>query len=336
MATKKPVIPAQKNARGSILISPLDPRLVIDESKNNSRKGEPWDRPAIEEFAANIAEYGQLQECKATEDDKGNIHIVWGFGRALAVKLLAETSLPKIMLRVNVTKDMSDDRAADENVVENHYRRSTNAADDAIEMKRRIDANYTVEDVAKLFRCSVNTVENYVRLTRLPKRHLDAMRSGLLTPTTAQDCLKYKDADERNRLLDTIVKEAAKTGKSLGVRDARRVIQRAAAEPEEAMVEEEVPTSKENGKAPKKQPSKKPRHPATIPDVRDMWTNYAMSPVLPPIVNTFGEAVMAYLKDTSPKNEEKVEAALQAIWLASPEGAVNTNGEDVSAGWLNI
>jgi ParB family chromosome partitioning protein len=338
-----------------IFIDPDDTNLVVDPAKNVSRLGTPWEEEQIVTLARSMNKLGQIQPCSARKLDDGKFELYAGFGRHLAGIYIKKYLNPDFKLKLEVMARVSDSAAEDRTIAENTHRRKLNAADIAIAMQRKIDAGMDVKEVAELFVVEPARVYELIELNKLNKRHLDAIREGLLLVTTAQDCLKYKNEKKRNDLLDTIVKGAKKAGKPVSAREARKLITShihqsnreeaengrptveqaavAVAERETKEVEEEVPqnTGPRNGR----QKGRQTAFPKDLKEVRDFATNLAASPVLPPVVNEFGEALLKWLKGTtgSENPDEHLEEALERVFLANPKGVKNGNSEDVSKGW---
>lgn len=340
-----PELPTLKSIASRGRMSPLDPRLVVDESMNASRLGRPYTAEEIEEFGRVSLQYGQLLPIEVRAEGESLV-VVSGFRRALAAKWRAENVDPEFMLKVIVDFHMSEDTHTLHNIIENSHRKPTNAADDAIAMKKVIDEQgLTHEQVAELFNCPVSRVPIVLRLNKLNKTHLDAIRSGHLPYTTALDALAFDDAKERNRILNEVVKKA-KEGEKVSVRKVRRMIQDAHANGqhvEEEQTQDDTPVSGDTEDTKPEEPTianpprrrgKPPRTPAMVADVRDFWVNIAASPVLPASVNRLGESIIEWLGNRTDKGEAKIEDALQAVFLDVPKGQKNANGESVEGGWM--
>lgn len=313
----------------TVLISPLDPNFVIDESLNTSRQGDPWTEEKLQLFAESIETYGQQQACKGYQDDEGKVHLTFGYGRAMASRIIAKRN-PDWKLKITLEKHVSDDRRADANIVENYHRRKNNHMDMAIAAKQRLDAGYSKADVAKLFMCSEVLIDQVLPLNSLNKKYQDAIRDDRLLMSTALDCLKIKDKELRNKTLDTIISEAKRTGQRLTSRQARKTIN-AVHEAHESGTD--TGEEQQNGKRTR---TTLPAFPRAVPDIKEFFTNIRDSPVYPASVRGFGDTMMKWITGQlgkPDKADDLLGKALEKVFLDDPKGQKNDNDEDMSEGW---
>ena len=135
---------------------------------------------------------GSLQPLAAVAPGgKQRYILILGERRFRASKMAGKTTIPAIVKRV------SEQQAAEMTLVENLQRQDLHCLEQAVAFaKLSTDFHLTQEAIGKRVGVSREQVSNYLRLLRLPREVLDALRNGELTYSHARLLLSLGDESQ--------------------------------------------------------------------------------------------------------------------------------------------
>lgn len=222
-----------EKATDEFLVDPDE--LVIDQEKNGRK--EKWGKDEIAAQAKSIETRGQLEAAGVVRKEDGSYHVIFGFGRALAVQKLnkeAAEGEPKRKLRVRLFEVGDETDGFVLNLIENLSRKNTNVIDDAHNMKRlREELKWSDARIAKFFDKSLSHIVNLKKLPELDEDVQAEMKAGRMgmdaglavaTLPKAKQKAVVKGAKKASGKVSTakvhkaVRKEAAANGTSAGVR----------------------------------------------------------------------------------------------------------------------
>jgi ParB family chromosome partitioning protein len=173
---------------------------LVDPKRDQPRKY--FDKEALEELSASIAENGLLQPILVREYGDGRYQIIAGERRFRASKLAGLTEIPAIVLE----KDDKD--AAQIALIENIQREDLNPLEEALAYKSLAEEyNMTQEELSTKVGKSRSAIANSVRLLDLPEEILTLVAVGELSAGHARTLLGVKDRDDMILLAQRAVEE---------------------------------------------------------------------------------------------------------------------------------
>ena len=200
---------------------------LIDPKSDQPRK--TFDKDALEELAASIAENGLLQPILVREYGDGRYQIIAGERRFRASKLAGLTEISAIVL------DRDDKKAAEIALIENIQREDLNPIEEAMAFKSLAEEyGLTQEELSTKIGKSRSAIANSVRLLDLPAPILDMVASGEISAGHGRTLLGVK-------LRDNMILLAKKTSElDLSVRQLEEEVKRIN-KPVKEKEEEELP-----------------------------------------------------------------------------------------------
>jgi hypothetical protein len=130
---------------------PLDPRIIVDQKKNG--RAYPWTRETLSGTIHSILDRGVLLEPPVGHWEDDLFHIDYGFGRTLAMQVIAKEKLAStpIPFRV-IVRDVKGRDTFIDNLHENRKRRNTTPVDDAHNIKVLLEEKgYSMKDVCNIY-----------------------------------------------------------------------------------------------------------------------------------------------------------------------------------------
>ena len=171
---------------------------MIDPKSDQPRKY--FDKAALEELAASIAENGLLQPILVREYADGRYQIIAGERRFRASKLAGLSEIPAIVL------DRDDRKVAEIALIENIQREDLNPVEEAMAYRALIkEYDLTQEELSEKVGKSRSAIANTMRLLDLPDEILTMVASGELSAGHARTLLGVKDRDNMLILADKTV-----------------------------------------------------------------------------------------------------------------------------------
>ena len=171
---------------------------MIDPKSDQPRKY--FDKEALEELAASIAENGLLQPILVREYGDSRYQIIAGERRFRASKLAGLTEIPAIIL------DKDDRKVAEIALIENIQREDLNPVEEAMAFRALIrEYDLTQEELSERVGKSRSAIANTMRLLDLPDEILTMVASGELSAGHARTLLGVKDRDNMLILADRTI-----------------------------------------------------------------------------------------------------------------------------------
>ncbi len=163
------------------------PIQAIDKNPYQTRY--VFDEDMLIELRDSIKEHGVVQPVVVRPaEEEGRYTLVLGERRLRASKMAEKETIPALVRR------LSPQQAAEMTVLENIVREDLNPLEQA-EAFRVLSQqfNLTQEEIAQRIGLSRETVSNYMRLLRLPRKVMDYMLEGRLSFTDAREILRLED-----------------------------------------------------------------------------------------------------------------------------------------------
>jgi ParB family chromosome partitioning protein len=171
---------------------------MIDPKSDQPRKY--FDKAALEELAASIAENGLLQPILVREYGDSRYQIIAGERRFRASKLAGLSEIPAIIL------EKDDRKVAEIALIENIQREDLNPVEEAMAFRALIrDYDLTQEELSEKVGKSRSAIANTMRLLDLPEEILTMVASGELSAGHARTLLGVKDRDNMIILADKTI-----------------------------------------------------------------------------------------------------------------------------------
>ena len=173
---------------------------LIDPKRDQPRKY--FDKEALEELSASIAENGLLQPILVREYGEGRYQIIAGERRFRASKLAGLTEIPAIVL------ERDDRKAAQIALIENIQREDLNPLEEALGYKALAEEyDMTQEELSLKVGKSRSAIANMLRLLDLPDEILTLVASKELSAGHARTLLGVKDKDDMILLAQRTIEE---------------------------------------------------------------------------------------------------------------------------------
>ena len=173
---------------------------LVDPKRDQPRKY--FDKDALEELSASIAENGLLQPILVREYGEGRYQIIAGERRFRASKLAGLTEIPAIVL------EKDDRKAAQIALIENIQREDLNPLEEALAYKSLAEEyDMTQEELSLKVGKSRSAIANMLRLLDLPDEILTLVASKELSAGHARTLLGVKDRDDMILLAQRTVEQ---------------------------------------------------------------------------------------------------------------------------------
>lgn len=187
----------------SLLLTPEDRVEKIPVGKLKPNPYQPrkhFDETALNELAASIKRYGIVQPLVVTPVKDGLYTLIAGERRWLASKLAGLPTVPAI---IRSSQELEQLELA---LIENVQRVDLSPLEQAVSIERlHQQFSFSYEAIAERLGKATSTVNNIVRLLRLPEIARDALAAGKISEGHARAILALKgDAARQAYLLKTI------------------------------------------------------------------------------------------------------------------------------------
>ncbi|RJQ34169.1 ParB/RepB/Spo0J family partition protein [Candidatus Parcubacteria bacterium] len=171
----------------------------------------PWqprthfDRDKLEELAESIKQHGILQPLVVSKETKG-YQLIAGERRFKAAQLLGFAKVPVIV------KAVSDRDKLELSIIENIQRRDLNPIETANAYQRLMEEfGLTYDEVAEQVGKAPSTVNNFLRILKLPLVIKEAVEEGKISLSHAKQILSYQTKSEQIKIFKKILKENLKS-----------------------------------------------------------------------------------------------------------------------------
>jgi len=173
----------------SIQANPFQPRVEFDEM-------------ALEELAESIKVHGIIQPITVREKPDGKYELVSGERRTRASKIAGLNKIPAFV------RQADDQEMVEMALIENIQRENLNAIEIALSYQRLIDeCQLKQEDLAERVGKKRSTVNNYLRLLKLPDVIQLGIKNGLLSMGHARALLGFETSNEKFEAYKKILHE---------------------------------------------------------------------------------------------------------------------------------
>jgi ParB family chromosome partitioning protein len=191
----------------SLLLTSEDRIEKIPLAKLSPGKHQPrqhFDEAALKELAASIKRHGIVQPLVVTPEPGGNYSLIAGERRWRAAKIAGLDTVPAI---VRERKDLEQLEIA---LIENVQRVDLSPLEQALSIERLHEQfNLSYDEIAGRLGKGSSTVQNIVRLLKLPEAAREALAAGKITEGHARAILSLKnDPQRQDYLLKTIISQA--------------------------------------------------------------------------------------------------------------------------------
>lgn len=162
-----------------------------------------FDETALKELADSIKRHGVIQPLVVTPEKNGKYTLVAGERRWRASQLAGLKTVPAII------RDRAEIEQLEVAIIENVQRVDLSPLEQAISIERlHQQFNLSYDAIAQRLGKAHSTVNNTVRLLRLPEPARDALAAGQISEGHARAILALKDDRERQSyLLKTIIEQ---------------------------------------------------------------------------------------------------------------------------------
>ena len=224
----------------SILLTPADRIEKLKPSQIQASPFQPrrhFDESALVELAASIKQYGVVQPLVVTPADGGIYTLIAGERRWRASQIAGLTEVPAI---IRTSEELEQLELA---LIENVQRVDLSPLETAVSIERLHEQfSQSYDTIASKLGKAPSTINNTVRLLRLPEAARDALSTGTITEGHARTILSLKaDTEAQAKLLDLIIRN------DWSVRQAERYVvslRDGAAATATARVETETPATR--------------------------------------------------------------------------------------------
>lgn len=154
----------------------------------------------LEDLMNSIREKGIIQPIVVRKVSDQQFEVVAGGRRYQSAKLLGLKEIPVVI------RDLSDQDTLIFAIVENLQRENLNPIDEAEAFKKLIDQfSFALDDIARFVGKDKTTVANALRLLKLPRKIIDAVRDGVISRSQARTILAVTDLKAQEELFNQIV-----------------------------------------------------------------------------------------------------------------------------------
>jgi ParB family transcriptional regulator, chromosome partitioning protein len=161
-----------------------------------------FDEEMLGELRDSIREHGVVQPIvvRPAEEEEGRYILVLGERRLRASKMAEKETIPALVRR------LSPQQAAEMTVLENVMREDLNPIEQAEAFRvLSLEFKLTQEQIADRIGMSRETVSNYMRLLRLPRKVMDYMLSDRLSFSDAREILRLENDEYIEEVAEEVV-----------------------------------------------------------------------------------------------------------------------------------
>jgi len=200
-------------------VKPINSISEVEISRveaNPFQPREEFEVDALNELAESIKIHGVIQPITVRKVGFDSYQIISGERRTRAARLAGLTVIPAY---IRVADDQGMLEMA---LIENIQREELNAMEIAFSYKRLLDeCNLNLESLAIRVGKNRSTVNNYIRLIKLPVNIQIAIRDSVITMGHARAIINIEDADEQQYIFNQILENG------LSVREVEDVVRKA-------------------------------------------------------------------------------------------------------------
>lgn len=184
--------------------NPFQPRIEFSEAE-------------LQELANSILIHGIIQPITVRKMGYDKFQIISGERRTRAAIVAGLTSIPAYVRIAN------DEQSLEMALIENTHRKDLNAIEIALSYKRLLDeCDLKQEELGEKVGKDRTTVNNYLRLLRLPEEIQAALRDEKLSMGHARAIINIEDAEQQRLIFEDIINN------SLSVRKVEELVRKKA------------------------------------------------------------------------------------------------------------
>jgi len=172
---------------------------ISDIEPNKNQPRHVFDKEALDELAASIAEHGVLQAITVRPIENGRYQIVSGERRWRASRLAGLTEIPVVI------RELNDAETLEIGLIENLQREDLNAVEEALGYKELSESfGMTQQEISQRVGKSRPAIANALRLLVLPKPVLDRISSGELSAGHAKALLPLTERLSEKEIVEKV------------------------------------------------------------------------------------------------------------------------------------
>ncbi|MDP1853657.1 MAG: ParB/RepB/Spo0J family partition protein [Candidatus Omnitrophota bacterium] len=161
---------------------------------------EEFNAQALEELAASIKEKGFIQPIIVRKSLDGKYELIAGERRLRAANLLRCNEIPAII------KEVNDEESLELALIENIQREDLNPLEEAQAYQKLVDRfGFTQEKIAQVVGKARATINNALRILKLPAKIQESIKKNLLSFSHARALLEIENKEEQQVLADKII-----------------------------------------------------------------------------------------------------------------------------------
>ncbi|MCK5846525.1 MAG: ParB/RepB/Spo0J family partition protein [Bacteroidales bacterium] len=176
--------------------------ILLDSILTNAdQPRKEFDLELLEELAESIKQQGIIQPITVRKVSKNKYELISGERRYRASKIIALKSIPAYVREAN------DTQALEMALVENIQRQDLNSLEIALSYQHLIqDCDISMEDIGKKVGKKRSTVNNYLRLLKLPNKIQIGLRENKITMGHARALISIELEQDQVFIFEEIIK----------------------------------------------------------------------------------------------------------------------------------
>jgi len=184
-------------------------------SANTDQPRKEFDEEKLSQLADSIKQQGIIQPITIRKISRNKYELISGERRFRASKMIGLKEIPAYI------KEANDTQALEMALVENIQRQDLNALEIALSYQHLIeDCNISMEDIGEKVSKNRSTVNNYLRLLKLPDTIQAGVKSGAIGMSHARAIINIGSTQEQLIVFDEIIK------KELSVRQVEELVRK--------------------------------------------------------------------------------------------------------------
>jgi len=182
---------------------------------NADQPRKEFDEEKLNQLAQSIKQQGIIQPITVRKIRRNEYQLISGERRFRASKIIGLIEIPAYI------KEANDTQALEMALVENIQRQDLNALEIALSYQHLIeDCNISMEDIGKKVSKNRSTVNNYLRLLKLPDSIQSAVKNNKLGMSHARAIININNEQDQLIVFDEIIK------KDLSVRQVEELVRK--------------------------------------------------------------------------------------------------------------
>ncbi|HDZ76949.1 MAG TPA: ParB/RepB/Spo0J family partition protein [Candidatus Omnitrophica bacterium] len=194
------LIPEKPIKQDHVIVGGITNLRIEEIVPNPYQPRKEFDPQALQDLTASIKEKGLIQPVIVRKREAGGYELIAGERRLRAAKLLQHKEIQVII------KEVNDEESLELSLIENIQREELNPLEQARAYQELIDKfKFTQGKIAQAMGKARTTINNTLRILRLPEKIQGYISSNLLSFSHARALLEIEDASEQTVLADRII-----------------------------------------------------------------------------------------------------------------------------------